>query len=292
MAEQLAAFQQARFCGSSALTNEEFLATVAAYDERNNIAAGSGASELARVLEILQSRAPSSSPLRASPFRPVLTLRATEGLPERVVRTLSPSDKQYQLFLGQLASLLPKPLRTKIRIPDQSPNNISVALHVAIGDQQGILLGADLEERNDPELGWSAIVSDENRPNVRAQIFKMPHHGSLNGHCAAVWSVMLVSNPIAIVTPWRRNKGLPTQQDTSRIAQLTHSAFCTSSAPSQKRKRPHSVEKQIKETVGQLRPAQLKTGWVRLRTGGSANPALWSLDFSDEACPIGEYRWS
>src|SRR5258708_1379830 len=42
MAAQLRAFDQARFCSSSALTNKEFLATIVAYEERHNIAGGSG----------------------------------------------------------------------------------------------------------------------------------------------------------------------------------------------------------------------------------------------------------
>ena len=289
MAAQLAVFDHARFCSSSALTNSEFLTTVVAYEERHNIAGGSGVSELSKVLEILKSRS-GSSPVRAAPGRTIMSLPASGALPERVVRTLSPSDKQFDLFLAQVGALIPKPFVTKTRIPDQSPNDISIAIHVSIGDQ-AFLLGADLEECGDAELGWSAIVNDLERPKAQAHVFKIPHHGSQNGHCDDVWMQMLVKNPISIVTPWNRNKGLPTAADVKRISEFTQAAYCTSSSFSSRQKptRPYSVEKQIRETVGHIRPAQHATGWVRVRNGGAKNPSMWSIDFSDQSINLADW---
>ncbi|WLA52397.1 MBL fold metallo-hydrolase [Bradyrhizobium elkanii] len=290
MAAQLKAFSKARFCSSSALTNKEFLASVVAYEQRHNIAGGSGASELTEVLEVLRSRSGKSSPIKAFPGRQLMTLAGTPQLPERVVRTLSPSDKQLDLFLLQIAALLPAPLQTRTRVPDQSPNNLSIAMHVAIGDQ-AILLGADLEEHGDAELGWAAIVLTPERPTQKAQIFKVPHHGSQNGHSDGVWQQMLVKDALSIVTPWNRNNGLPQKEDVTRICGLTNAAFCTSStSASGKRHRPYSVEKQIKETVGNIRSTQQRTGWVRLRNGGVRNPTTWSLELSSEACSLKDWR--
>ena len=291
MADQLKAFSHARFCASSALTNKEFLATVVAYEERHNIAGGSGVSELSRVIDILQSRRGTTSPTRACPGRRILTLPGSGALPERVVQTLSPSDKQFDLFLLQVGGLMPQPFKTRIRVPDQSPNDISIAIHIAIGDDQALLLGADLEESGDPELGWSAILASANRPAPQALIFKIPHHGSETGHCARVWQEMLIKDPVSIVTPWNRNKGLPTAADIQRISNLTYAGFCTSSQHQSPAKRSHSVEKQIKETVGRsLRAAQMHTGWVRVRNGGVRNPTIWSVEFSSEACHLNDWR--
>ena len=286
LAEQLNAFSKAKFCCSGALTNKEFLATVVAYDQGHNIRGGSGVSEVLNVMEILAAR---SSPMRASPNRPVLTLEASNDLPKRVVCTLSPSDRQFDRFLAQLATFLPVPLETKTRMPDQAPNHLSVVIHVTIGDQ-AILLGADLEERGVSDLGWSAIVCDCNRPRNFAQIFKIPHHGSQNGHCDAVWTDMLVPNPVSILTPWNRSNGLPTQSDVERIVDHTHSGFCTSSLSRRPRTRAYHVEKQIRETVRRIRPVQFETGWVRLRNGGSVNPSMWCIETSDEACALSEWR--
>lgn len=289
MATQLKAFEKAKFCSSSALTNNEFLATVVAYEERHNIAGGSGVSELSKVLEILRTRSGASSPVRAFPGRQILSLPPSGGLPERVVRTLSPSDKQFDMFLSQVGKLIPQPLKTKTRIPDQSPNDISIAVHMTIGGQ-AFLLGADLEECGNVELGWSAVVNSTDRPGTKAQIFKIPHHGSQNGHCDAVWQHMLVKNAVSIVTPWNRNKGLPTPEDIQRISKLTDAAFCTSSSSAHGPKRSYSVEKQIRETVGHIRAAQQKTGWVRVRNGGALNPTMWSVDFSTDACHLSNWR--
>jgi hypothetical protein len=79
--------------------------------------------------------------------------------------------------------------------------------------KQTLLLGADLEEDGDSDLGWSAIVSMNERPQGKAQIFKIPHHGSKNGHYRPVWDLMLVKNPISILTPWSKGSGLPAPTD-------------------------------------------------------------------------------
>lgn len=291
MAKQLAVFSSAKFCASSALTAKEFRATVIAYEERHNISVGSGASEISEVLNILKERVGVSSPVRASPNRPILLLEASEtahGLPV-TVRTLSPSDKQFDLFLTQLTKLFPAELKTRTRIPDDEPNHISIALHIEVGDQ-AILLGADLEENGDPELGWSAIVNSSERPRVASRIFKIPHHGSKNGHCGSVWNEMLSQNPIAVLTPWNRGSKLPTDGDISRILNQTSEAFCTSRKKFlDKRERSQAVLKQIRETVGRLRPLQEKTGWVRIRNGGSANPTVWTVEMSPEACSLKDW---
>lgn len=292
MAKQLAVFSSAKFCASSALTTKEFYATVIAYEERHNITVGSGASEITKALNILKERAGFSSPMRASPNRPILALKACEtahGLPV-TVRSLSPSDKQFDLFLMQMTQLLPTAFETRTRIPDEDPNHISIALHIEVGDQ-AILLGADLEESGDPELGWSAIVNSQERPQVSSRIFKIPHHGSKNGHCGPVWMEMLSQNPIAVLTPWNRGSKLPTDGDIGRILTQTSEAYCTSRKKFLvKRERPQAVLKQIKETVGKsLRPLQEKTGWVRIRNGGSVRPTDWRVEMSPEACPLKDW---
>ncbi|MDR6305949.1 hypothetical protein GGQ85_003676 [Nitrobacter vulgaris] len=291
MAKQLEVFSSAKFCASSALTAKEFHATVIAYEERHNISVGSGASEITKVLNILKERAGFSTPMRASPNRPILVLNACDtahGLPV-TVRSLSPSDKQFDLFLTQMTKLFPTALKTRTRIPDDDPNHISIALHIEVGDQ-AILLGADLEENGDPELGWSAIVNSQERPQVIARVFKIPHHGSRNGHCEPVWFKMLSHDPIAVLTPYNRGRKLPSDRDIARILSQTTDAYCTSRKRFQvRRDRSPAVLKQIRETVDRLRPLQEKTGWVRIRNDGSENPTSWSVEMSPEACHLTDW---
>jgi hypothetical protein len=292
MAEQIKTFSSARFCTSSALTNKEFLATIVAYEGRHGIIAGSGASEICEVLEVLRSRAGMSSPMRASPARRVFTLPAAasgHGYECRVT-TLSPSDKQFEKFMLQLGKLVPIERAAKKRVANQEANDLSVVTLISIGDQ-GILLGADLEETGDIELGWSAIVRMPERPSEIAGAFKIPHHGSENGHCQEVWAQMLIANPIAILTPWNKNRSLPTTTDVQRIVGLSEAAFSTSAGTRRiDRPRPYSVQKQIKETVGSLRATERRTGFVRLRNGGARNPKIWRVELSPEACHLRDYR--
>jgi len=289
MARQLRACVNARFCTSSALTRSEFVATIVQYNSRHGIVAGSGATEMCEVLEILRSRAGATSPVRASPARHVLTIPAAEsghGSEAKII-TLSPSDKQFDKFLASLSTIAPVPLTAKRRMADQDPNDVSVATLLAIGDQ-GILLGADLEENGDEELGWSAVVKLAQRP--KADIFKVPHHGSKNAHCDAVWQEMLGPNPIAIIAPWSRNQGLPTKADVARLGSKTHSGFITSvKGGSINRARPYAVTKQIRETVGRIRSSEIATGFVSVRNGGKRNSGMWCVSRSDNAAHASEW---
>jgi hypothetical protein len=285
MARQLQVFKNARFCSSPALTNQEFIATIVTYDERHGIVSGSGASEMCEVLQLLRERIGQTVPIRSAPAKIVYVLdaQASGHGKQCSVLTLSPSDKQFDRFLTQLGSLAPVAAAAKRRVPDQNPNDLSVVTLVLIGDQ-AILLGADLEEPGDVELGWSAIVRLAERPSKLACIFKIPHHGSSNAHCHQVWEEMLHKHPLSILTPWNRSAGLPTAGDVERIRGLTSSGFITSiGAELVRRYRPYSVQKQIRETVGRLRPAEGRTGWVRLRNGGVRNEFIWCVELSEEA---------
>jgi beta-lactamase superfamily II metal-dependent hydrolase len=292
MARQLAAFPNARFCTSSALTRNEFVASIVKYDSRHGIVAGSGASEICEVLEILESRVGATTPMRASPGRTILDIPGSQSGHgnQCTVKTLSPSDKQFQKFLESLGSFAPPPFAAKKRVPDQDPNDLSVAVLVSIGEQ-GILLGADLEESGDGELGWSAVLQVEGLPKNTGRIFKIPHHGSENGNCDEVWTDLLIANPLAIITPWNRNKGLPKRQDVERIQNQTHSGFITSFvAKTLTKERPYPVEKQIRETVGRLRPVQNSTGFFTARNGGKQNPLTWCIWHSDNACHLKDWK--
>jgi hypothetical protein len=203
--------------------------------------------------------------------------------------TLSPSDKQFEKFILELGKLAPVERAAKKRVADQDENDLSVVTLISIGDQ-AILLGADLTEIGDNEVGWSAIVTMPERPAQLANIFKIPHHGSANGHCQEVWEQMLIANPIAVLTPWSKNRGLPTASDVERILDLSEAAFSTSMRPRKRAARPYSVQKQIRETVGRIRPLEAQTGFVRLRNGGAKNAAMWGIELSEQACHLREFR--
>ena len=234
---------------------------------RHLFAASSGVSELFEVLhELLESgRIPVT---RAAPDRrSVRSPRLAHGY-SCEIWTLSPSDAQIHAFYAQIGPLVPKLRATRARLPSQKTNLLSVVTLVQVGPFAA-LLGADLEETGNPQTGWTPIVQSTARPGAMSQMFKVPHHGSENGHSPEVWSSMLKPKPISIATPYSGGrKPLPSEQDRTRISQLSSDFYVTApTQPGQPRKLPRAVEKTIAE-----QGIKLCTGLVRLRNGGSQNP--------------------
>lgn len=134
--------------------------------------------------------------------------------------------------------------------------------------------------------GWEAIIQSKERPKGLASVFKIPHHGSETGHNDQVWTEMVEKAPLAVLSPFKCGRTqLPSQNDIRRIVKLAPESFITSRnpAPRSKRKRSPTVERTIKETVGKIRSAQPKMGWVRLRNGGASDPNNWNIEMSPEA---------
>ncbi len=176
---------------------------------------------------------------------------------------------------------------TRRRAVDQGPNDLSVATWVSVGDI-AVLLGADLEERNDPHLGWAAVAALPALPNERAEIFKIPHHGSATGHHEGIWRERVVDHAIAVLTPWSRSGGLPTEQDVARIGSFTENGYSTSTGVrKQMPKRQYkAVEKQLREMRTRIVQSQPAIGHVRLRKkiGGGD----WTVELFGNACHLND----
>ena len=200
---------------------------------------------------------------------------------------MSPSDGEVERFLASIATLLPPvdPPTTKSRLPNPSPNDLSVATWINIGNIQ-ILLGADLEEHGVPGRGWTAVLASDTRPAGIASLFKVSHHGSANGHHDGVWSDMLVKSPIAVLTPWTLGGSeLPQLADVQRIKNLTPNAYCTSrlTAPGLS-ELPQVARRIFREAGIRIRQAEPSTGFVRLRRPvSSKGPTNWTLTASTNA---------
>jgi hypothetical protein len=165
-------------------------------------------------------------------------------------------------------------------MPSQRPNHLAVVTLIKIGTVNA-LFGADLEETRNPETGWSAIVKSTSRPQIRCQVFKIPHHGSVTGHSDDVWTQLLDAKPIAVATPYGGGrKPLPTSEDIARISALAGQFYLTSSNPSKgSRRRAPAVERTIRE-VGKLTSVASPAGIVRLRNGGLLSPNQWTAELS------------
>lgn len=276
--------QSARFACSGALKGQEFLTLVKAASV-NSMMRTSGVKEFSDVIDTLEKRSKSKpglgSPKLASANKILWERHKINGQSFAAeIRSLSPSDSAVTRTQFEIASLFPKIHEPKRRISPRSPNHSAVALWVKAGDSR-ILLGSDLEESGDPDTGWTAILDPATRPQGKASVSKVAHHGSHTAHHPNIWTDLLEPNPHAILTPFVRGRVvLPTSQDSSRICGYTSNAFITTNLNVRQVKgRPSTVEKTIRETVRSIRELPSSTGIIRLRKNAlDADVNNWKVE--------------
>ena len=256
MAQLVEMCGNAIFCCASALVDKEFLAFLAAVEGRPATPDGSGARELYRVFGLLSERGANRD------F--ALSNRRIFNQTGCAIWTLSPSDAAYETFLRRIGRIRPEIGETKKRVPALEPNDASVVLLIEL-DETAVLLGADLERR-----GWMDILDNDQRPDSKASVFKVPHHGSENAHVDRAWSELLTERPSAVVTPWRRGRGsLPADTDIQRILSFSDRAYITASPTMHlNRNMPRGnrmVERTIRESGAAFRRVSPSDGMVRLR---------------------------
>jgi hypothetical protein len=188
------------------------------------------------------------------------------------IMALSPSHGDVSEFLERIAANMPAARQTKRAVPSPSPNQASVATLISVGPL-GILLGADVENSGRPTAGWEAILGAHKLQSFgpKASLHKASHHGSENAHNPGVWGDLLIANPLAVLTPWRKGgRRLPTANGARNILQLSPNAFITAlDARSRSRRgvRPPGVQRFIRGHRGiRLRSLAAPFGAVRFRS--------------------------
>ena len=277
----------AKFVCSVALQTREFVTLVKL--EARSI--DRGVQEFNKILDILKDRVSSGSvttPVWAMGDRKLW--QRAHPYSNAEIFALSPSSASQTLSFNDISRLMPQVNKQKRRIVAPSPNNAAVVLWINVGNES-IILGSDLEEETSTtSTGWTAIINSTTRPNGLAQIFKIPHHGSANGHHPGVWSSMLQSNPLAVLTPFINGGiALPTNRDVRRICRLTRNAFSTKEPQYNQQKRRHgALERAIKQVVRSIRTIPNIPGHVRLRKKLSDQNAGWRIELFDGAVQLTE----
>lgn len=279
-----------KFVIAGALRQEEFLRVVKRYQSRPTAKVGSKVKEISTVFDTLESEGQHRPvPRFASQDKILFTLPSAESGHghECQVTALSPSDKATLNFLRNIGSLIPELRTTKHPANDPTPNQVSVVLWIRVGNV-AILLGADLENASDLDMGWSVIVASQDRPLGKAQVFKVPHHGSSNAHDDHVWSELLLTQPIAILAPFSRGRTvLPTRSDVHRICGRAHASFSSAKVRFRKpEQRPSAVTRQLREMGVTVRRVNTGFGVVRLRTGPESGFSIWCVELFNDACPL------
>lgn len=254
----------AKFAMSNALSRTEFVRLVLAVDEQNKLVSStSSASELADILETLESRATGNFVASPDVFAQdgSRLFRAASG---SEVWALSPSAPTIASCLARLGQEFLTEGDVK-RFKRFSPNDLSVALLVTT-NRFSLLLGADLENTASPQFGWKAVLASTQRPSGLANALKVAHHGSPNADHADVWRSMLTSDPIAVVTPYAKlREPLPTESDVTRLKQRAGRAYCTTWPPDKKPPRRRGVDGIVRGATKSRRALNKNCGHVRLR---------------------------
>lgn len=286
IAQLVRACPQAQVTMATAFVEKDFLAFVRVYSSPLTKNARAGVKEIKEVAEELFRTGRTVT--AAGPARRLLCqndISLSHGLPFEIW-TLSPSDQEHQNFLAWVAKQIPRVGETRRVAVSRLRNDLSVVLHITVG-ADAILLGGDLEEEGNPNTGWSAVISLNGRPNMKAGVFKVPHHGSLTGHHNAVPASLLANEPIAVVAPFRNGSvSLPKRTDVTRIIGYAPQSYATTDLKGTATpRRLSTVDKTIKEVTARFSTLKRQPGMIRLRKrAGATSP--WKVEEFGAAVPL------
>lgn len=278
MASLVELCEGARFACSTALEKDEVWGGFATFPTGHLRKLTSGVDEMRRVQNLL-SGGGRPSPKWAVEDR-LLFERSATGAPKVSVTALAPSDRTVTRAYQSISSLLQSSVDIGT-VPAPARNDASVVLSVDIGDAS-VLLGGDLETTpGDSETGWAAVVGLEERSRRRrAEVFKIPHHGSEGAHYEPVWSKMLIEAPEAVLTPWRRGRSrLPTASDLERLCLRATQVHLSSVSSSGEGRRTST------QLLAPRRVPGLDMGRVTLRRRIGATRA-WDATYWGPALPV------
>jgi hypothetical protein len=271
---------------SGALRNNEFLTLVSLNHPRGG---PRGLKEMAEVLRIMDSRIVNGMVRKGVNFKFAhenTTLLRIDNPVFVQLTSLSPSSAAVALGLQEFAKLNPA-INSPVNDIVQGANDVAVVLHVKAGNRT-LLLGSDLECNIDSRCGWQVIADSTARPSDRAEVFKVPHHGSNSGYEERIWKEMLIENVQAILTPFRRLPDpLPTKNDITRILSLTNKAFLTADPHTKAPlSRNTTVDKIVKSTVlARTVREDTTTGHIRLRAK-LTGAAEWRVELFNGAISL------
>ncbi len=281
LAELYEQYISADFSLSGALKNGEFAKVIEIFKDwhlKQPFPISSGTDELGRVLAILKKS--NRRPKFAIANRQIW--QSLSGASRLV--SLSPSDETTMQAAAQFATLVPTVWTDQMRAANPSPNHIAVAMHLTAG-VHSVLLGSDLEEHGNPLTGWSAVIADSDRPQTRSNFYKVAHHGSITAEHPRIWSDLLATSPISVMSPFSRAKNpLPTKDQRKAIKDRSSRAFVTADLDARVLKRRGPVARFTLQN--NLRLAQPNLGWVRARILMNDPQALWHVEYAGDASEI------
>jgi hypothetical protein len=241
---------------SNAFTTDDFLQLVFA-EEAHAVGVGTGVDELRSVLRLSTGRrvwAKNNVPLHPRP---------ADGGPSIVA--VSPSEDAVErgiMALAELAFERERAVGGRFRAPERA-NGASVAAF-AVAGSNALLLGADLENSNNPATGWDAVLRDA-RPMRKSSLVKVPHHGSDDAHHDEMWNQLVEDKAIAILAPFiNGNVQRPSQADIERLCGLAVRLHVTSLPRIRRARFDSEAERLVSRTLGGRQVREI-VGWGHVR---------------------------
>ena len=158
LAKTVEACCSARLSLGAALQSSEFVAFLQAHEDQPVQILDRGGTELLNCLRLVIETGRAIKPLQEDTIIFDCDGHQLAHNLRVEMRALSPSGIQFTDFLRRIR-LFPRihEGQPKGRIAEPSRNDLSVATLLTIGNQ-AVVLGGDLEQLNDPQKGWKAVV--------------------------------------------------------------------------------------------------------------------------------------
>jgi beta-lactamase superfamily II metal-dependent hydrolase len=252
-------YTAARFYCSSALRSSEFLTLIST--ARSHYDSNSGVAEFHTILETIHQR--SMGTRGASGPSWLMEGQRFWNENQTELWALSTSSAALTISKNEIAELIPEYRSPKRRLTASMPNPSSVVLQLK-HYQQGVLLGADLEESGNTTTGWSAVLTNHPNVNGQSQLYKVAHHGSPTAHHEGIFSELLSVTPVGVMTPYRRSK-LPSETDLQRLSGKCNELHLTAPVSRKSAGREKSVEKTMRDVACNRLMESSDMGMVRIR---------------------------
>ncbi|MDA2918905.1 hypothetical protein MYX76_05325 [Desulfobacterota bacterium AH_259_B03_O07] len=197
---------------------------------------------------------------------------------EREVIALSPSSAAQLKSLEGFSKLMANEFEPVRNLRQLENNHTSIVLWVKVGSIN-ILLGADLEELGVPDDGWQRILNNQKLPRgSKSEMFKIPHHGSENGHHAGVWSDLVVDDNFSVVTPFQHgHHNLPTNSDLRRISSYSQKAYIAGGTVPASLRKDKERKNLLRKVNKNLQRKRRELGHVIMQKK-IVPPSDWSVD--------------
>ncbi|MCP4763187.1 MAG: MBL fold metallo-hydrolase [archaeon] len=273
---------KAQFAISEAFCNDRFLDLATIFHNQKDI----GVSEFSEIWSFLLEN--DRYPIRAVSNKRLYRKVIDDKNFEYRVESLSPSDAAIMMSNNDILKLIPLKSQSddspqvKKRIKTLTPNFSAVVLLIKINEIE-ILLGSDLENSKDERIGWLAILNSNF--DCKAELFKIPHHGSSNADNPLVWEKLLQNNPITVTTPFTKGKKIPTEQDIVRIKSYSSNAYLTAEPITKRAKTEHFIDKMMKDDIKNRKLVNPFFGHVQLRCKNNV-PNDWNVTLQKNAIKL------